>query len=153
MRGWWNAVLRGKRFCCDERGAIVVEFAFATPFLLLLLSGAIDLGLALNQSSSLSTGARAGAQYAMRYPSDTDGIAQVVAKATNYDSSTLTITSTLTCECADGTAIPCTEMCGGITAPKSYVKVNVSMPYTSPLPTALVLGPVTLSASAAFRAN
>ena len=84
------ARLLGKSFRRDERGSIAVEFAFATPFLLLLLSGAIDLGLALNQSSALSTGARAGAQYAMRFPSDTEDITQVVTKAINYDAASLT---------------------------------------------------------------
>lgn len=143
---------RRRPFRTDERGAVAVEFAFATPILLLLLSGAIDLGLALNQSSSLTNAARAGAQYAMRFPSDSEGIAQVVAKAVNYDSSTLTISSSLTCECADGTAVACTDTCGG-TAPKSYVTVNVSMPYSSPLPTGLMLGVLTVSGSAVFRAN
>ncbi len=145
--------LRPKRsFCGEERGAVAVEFAFATPLLLLLLSGAIDFGLALNQSSSLTSAARAGAQYGMRFPSDSEGIAQAVTKAVNYDPATLTITSQLTCECADGSAVACTDTCGGA-APRSFVTVNVSMPYSSPLPTGLMLGPVTVSGSAVFRAN
>ena len=143
---------RQRSFRADERGAIAAEFGFAAPFLLLLLSGAIDLGLALNQSSSLGNAARAGAQYAMRFPSDSEGIAQVVAKAVNHDPSTLTIASSLTCECSDGGAVACTDSCGG-TAPKSYVTVNVSMPYWSPLPTAMMLGISTVSGAAVFRAN
>jgi Flp pilus assembly protein TadG len=136
----------------DERGAFAIEHALIVPFLLLLLSGAIDLGYALNQSSSLSGAARAGAQYAMRFPADTDGIKQVVQQAVSYDADSLTITSKLTCECQDGTAAACTDTCSG-TAPFAYVTVSVSKTYSSPLPTAMMLGLTTLSSSAIMRAN
>jgi Flp pilus assembly protein TadG len=148
IREW----VRRRGFGGDESGASAVEFAFATPLLLLLLSGAIDLGLALNQSSSLSNAARAGAQYGMRFPSDSEGITQAVIKAANYDGSTLTISSQLICECADKQIVACTDTCGSA-APRSYVTVNVSMPYSSPLPTAILLGINTVSGSAVFRAN
>lgn len=144
--------LRRLTFRRDETGAAAVEFAFAVPFVLALLSGAIDLGLALNQSSSLSNAARAGAQYGMRFPSDSEGITQTVIKAANYDPATLTVSSQLTCECADKQVVACTDTCGSA-APRSYVTVTVSRPYASPLPTALLLGINTVSGSAVFRAN
>jgi Flp pilus assembly protein TadG len=136
----------------DERGVFAIEHALIVPFLLLLLSGAVDLGYALNQSSSLSGAARAGAQYAMRFPSDADGIKLVVQKAVSYDPESLTISSKLSCECADGTAAACTDTCSGA-APFTYVTVNVSKTYSSPLPTAMMLGITTLSSSAIMRAN
>ena len=135
-----------------DRGTFAIEHALVMPFLLLLLSGAIDLGYALNQSSSLSGAARAGAQYAMRFPSDADGIKDVVTKAVSYDPASLTVTSKLTCECQDGTAVACSDSCGG-TAPLAYVTVNVSKTYSSPLPTAMMLGLTTLSGAAVMRAN
>lgn len=140
------------RFAADERGASAVEFAFAAPVLLLLLSGVIDLGLALNQSSSLSNAARAGAQYGIRFPSDKDGITQVVSKTLNQDPATLTVASEVNCECSDGMAITCGEICIGTTN-RSYISVNVTMPYSSPLPTGLILGPISITGSAVFRAN
>lgn len=136
----------------DEHGVFAVEYALVMPFLLLLLSGAIDLGYALNQSSSLAGAARAGAQYAMRFPSDTAGIKDVVTKAVSYDPASLTVTSKLTCECEDGTAVACTDTCSG-TAPYAYVTVNVSKTYSSPLPTTMMLGLSTLTGSAIMRAN
>jgi Flp pilus assembly protein TadG len=135
-----------------DRGTFAIEHALIMPFLLLLLSGTIDLGYALNQSSSLSGAARAGAQYAMRFPSDADGIKDVVTKAVSYDPASLTVTSKLACECEDGTAVACTDTCGG-TAPLAYVTVSVSKTYSSPLPTAMMLGLTTLSGSAVMRAN
>lgn len=140
------------RYRSDRRGATAAEFALATPLLLLLLSVAVDLGLALNQSSTLSNAARAGAQYAMRYPSDPDGIRLVVTKAVPAELAQLTVASILSCECADGTKTVCTESCNG-TAPKSFVSVTVSMPFRSPLPTAMMLGVTTVSGAAVFRAN
>jgi Flp pilus assembly protein TadG len=147
-----NLLTRLRALPADERGVFAVEHALIVPFLLLLLSGAIDLGYALNQSSSLSGAARIGAQYAMRFPSDADGIKQVVQQAVSYDPDSLTISSKLTCECEDGTATACTDTCSG-TAPFAYVTVSVSKTYSSPLPTAMMLGITTLSGSAIMRAN
>lgn len=141
-----------REFGRDRRGGIAVEFALGIPILLLLLSGVIDLGVALNQSSSLSNAARAGAQYAMRFPSDSDGISDTVKKSVTYDPSALTVNSSVKCECSDGIAVVCTDKCSG-DAPQSYVTVTVSMPYSSPLPTGMLLGISTISGSAVFRAN
>ncbi len=52
----------------------------------------------------------------------------------------------------DGTAAACTDTCSG-TAPFTYVTVSVSKTYSSPLPTAMMLGITTLSGSAIMRAN
>jgi Flp pilus assembly protein TadG len=143
---------RVRRLRGDERGVVAIEHALVVPFLLLLLSGSIDLGYALKQSSSLSGAARAGVQYGMRFPSDSDGIKDVVKKAVSYDPDSLTISTALTCECEDGTALACTDTCSGAT-PITYLTVTVSKTYSSPLPTAMMLGLTTLSGSAVMRAN
>ena len=147
-----NILARLNAFGSDGRGVFAIEHALVMPFLLLVLSGAIDLGYALNQSSSLNGAARAGAQYAMRFPSDADGIKDVVTKAVSYDPQSLSVSSKLSCECEDGTAVACTDTCGGA-APYAYVTVNVSKTYSSPLPTAMLLGITTLTGSAVMRAN
>lgn len=152
MKQLIRSLSRLRKLSADERGVSAVEHALIMPFVLVLLSGAIDLGFALNQSSSLSGAARAGAQYAMRFPSDSEGIKQVVRQAVSYDPDSLTVTSALTCECEDGTAAACTDTCGG-TAPLAYVSVSVTKTYSSPLPTAMMLGISTLSGSAVMRAN
>jgi hypothetical protein len=141
-------------FAADERGNVFVEFAVGVPVLLLLLSGAIDLGLALDQSSALRNAARAGAQYAMRFPSDSSGISDAAKKSVNFDPSSLTVTSSMHCECpSGGNANSCAKSdCGGQT-PYTFVTVDVSKPYSSPLPTAMMLGISSLSGSAVFRAN
>ena len=86
----------------------------------------------------------------MRFPSDSDGIKQVVQQAVSFDSDSLTISTKINCECEDGAAAICTDTCGG-TAP--FTPVSVSKTYSSPLPTATILGITTLSGSAVMRAN
>ena len=145
-------VARLRRFGANRRGAVAIEFAFAVPMLLLVLCGTIDLGFALHQSSALTNAARTGAQYALRYPTDADGIKDVVQKSLSYDPLTLNVEAKLICECLDKTTIACTDTCSG-TPPQAYISVAVSKTYWSPLPTALVLGITTLSGSAVMRTN
>jgi len=149
-----RVLARRQGFRSDERGGVIVEFAFGVPLLLLLLSGAIDLGLALDQSSALRSAARSGAQYAMRFPSDSSGISDAVKKSVTFEAASLTVSSNTFCECPNGgNANSCAKSdCGGNT-PHTFVKVNVSMPYSSPLPTSIMLGITSLSGSAVFRAN
>ena len=143
---------RLRQFAAECRGAVAIEFAAAAPILLLVLSGAVDLGMALHQSSTLGNAARQGAQYALRYPTDAAGIKDVVEKSVTYDPSTLTIESKLACECADKTAIACTDSCSG-TAPQAYISVSISKTYSSPLPTAVLLGITAVHGSSVMRSN
>lgn len=48
-----------------ERGAVVVEFALVLPFLMLLIFGMLELGLGLNNLSSLRHGTREAARQAV----------------------------------------------------------------------------------------
>jgi Flp pilus assembly protein TadG len=141
-----------RRFATECRGAVAIEFAAAAPILLLIVSAAVDLGMALHQSSVLGSAARAGAQYALRFPTDAAGIKDVVEKSVGYDPASLTVESKLACECADKTAIACTESCSG-TAPQAYISVSVSKPYSSPLPTATMLGITAVYGSSVMRSN
>lgn len=70
------------------------------------------------------------------HPSDTAGIKDVVTKAVSYDLQSLTVSSKLTCECSDGSAVACTDTCSG-EQPYAYVTVSVSKTYSSPLPTTI----------------
>jgi Flp pilus assembly protein TadG len=60
MSGWLNSASR------DERGSIVVEFAFALPLLLLLLVGIVEIGRAYYQADAVEKGLRAAASYLAR---------------------------------------------------------------------------------------
>jgi Flp pilus assembly protein TadG len=69
-----------RRRCGDRRrpGCSLVEMAFATPFLLLLMLGTIDLGRMFFDYIQLRGAVIEGATYGGRNPSDSGGIAAQV---------------------------------------------------------------------------
>src|SRR5215469_17131522 len=48
----------------SEKGTAAIEFALATPILVVLVLGTADFGMLMNTSASLRGAARAGAEYA-----------------------------------------------------------------------------------------
>ena len=54
-----------QRFARDARGVAATETAFVTPFIIAIVVGVADTGMALNQRISLDQGLRAGAQTAL----------------------------------------------------------------------------------------
>ena len=57
--------LRSRRFLPCETGAVVVEFAFALPVLLVLVSGVISIGSVVWVQSNMETAARGAARSAV----------------------------------------------------------------------------------------
>jgi hypothetical protein len=57
-----------RRVACDDRGAVLVEFALIFPILAMLLFGVISAGMAWNQNLALAQGARVGGRYAATLP-------------------------------------------------------------------------------------
>lgn len=53
--------------CVGVRGATLVEFAIVAPFLILLIAGVVDYGLALGRIEVISSAAREGARTAAAY--------------------------------------------------------------------------------------
>jgi len=47
-----------------DRGAVLVEFAFVMPILIMLLFGLVSAGMAWNQNLAMASAARAGGRYA-----------------------------------------------------------------------------------------
>ncbi|MES2907174.1 MAG: hypothetical protein V4691_09180 [Pseudomonadota bacterium] len=86
------------RFSADQEGGSVVEFAFVGTFIAVCLIALIDIGGAINSFSKLSSGMRAGSQYALRYPDDNSGIAQAVASASNLPAADITVATSQFCE-------------------------------------------------------
>ena len=104
----------------DERGAVVIEFAFVLPMLVLLLVGMIDFGFLFVRYETLTNAAREGARIASMTNYNT---AQVQARVASYLAS------------AGMTATPATTVApvsiatsaGGPVAPG--VQVTVSYPH------------------------
>lgn len=58
----------GNKSSGDERGASLVELAFALPLLIMLLVGMVSAGIAYNHQLSLTHAAREGGRYAATLP-------------------------------------------------------------------------------------
>jgi Flp pilus assembly protein TadG len=86
-----------------ERGQGLVELAFATPLLLLLLLGTIDLGRMYADYVDLKHAARDGAGYGILKPSDITGMKSRVLAAGVPAGTTATATCTGTCDTVGAT--------------------------------------------------
>jgi Flp pilus assembly protein TadG len=125
-------------------GTASVELALLAPMLAAVLVGAFDWGLAIEQRIRLQTAARAGAQQALRTPSDTASISAAV-RAAAPDFAALAVTpSAVWCECANVVA-SCTSTCDRDIS--RFVRVSVSHPF-SPIGLA---GPTSVSANVTLR--
>ena len=134
-----------------ERGAALIEFAVALPFLLVITLGVIDVGRAYVTSVALANAAREGAMYASLHPlsqapggggcADPDNITYHARTETGTVASNISVAVSPSVGCATGGA-------GQAINPGDTVTVTASEPF-SPL-TPLIegfTGPLTLSSS------
>jgi len=145
--GLWQRLLSGRA------GVSAVEFGFVAPFLVLVLSGLVDLGHALQRTIVLENAARAGAHYAMSFPQDTAAIRSRTCDALGGVDATVVVDPP-SCECADGTP----AACDGLACPGSppqpaqvFVRVTVTAPYQPVIGFGSLLLPSTLRGEAVAR--
>ena len=97
-------LIRMCRMARNDRGGSLLELAFVTPFLMLLLLGIVDFGRAYYEAMEVAGAAHAAAEYGSQNPSDLAGIAEA-ARADAPDVSNLSVaTPAYGCECSDGTS-------------------------------------------------
>jgi len=126
-------------------GLGAVELGFIAPFLLLLLLGIADFGLAFWQQMEIANAADAGTQFAMGNPVDLsntagkDTIKNIARNSTNLTSVQLDQPEPeQICGCATSTGVtsgygtyPSCTSCPDGTAAKGYVVVNTRICYTT----------------------
>ena len=131
----------------SRRGAAAVEFAIMVPVIAALVAGLADFGMAMFDKMELTSAARAGAQMALLDSSSSSVIKQVVVDSTDIGITTSDVTTTLACECADGTSVTCGATCSDSSSNQYYYSVNVSYDHTL-----LITGTtITLTGSATVR--
>ena len=120
----------------SEAGNAAVEFAILAPILTVLVAGLGDMASAVNLATKLNSAARAGATYAMVYPSDTNGV-KVAAQAATNDSGMTVGTPSLYCTCGSSAVsvsnptLNCTTgTCASGKVKKWYVSVATTQTYT-----------------------
>ena len=146
----------------SESGTAAIEFALFLPFLVLLLSGIVELGFSAYEAMQVSNAVEAGALYAAKngWNSASVASATVAGAVLPPGLNTLTATPAPTqfcgCPSAAGSvsnlgAPPCSATaCSGNTPAGTYVQVNASLSHTAIFPTTWGL-PATFTATAVIR--
>lgn len=116
----------------SESGQAIIEMAVILPVAIGLLIGIAEIGRYANESIMVSHAATAGVHYAAQNRVTASSNTQIIQAAQNDapNLTTMTVTPSHYCTCADGTASTCTGTdCSGSRIIE-YVKVDtqVSMP-------------------------
>ena len=147
--------------CKTDHGAALVELAFVTPILLLLLFGAIDLGRAFYVGIEVANAAHAGAEYGSINPSNTAGITAAAQQSAPNVSNLTVAAPTWGCECSDGssytasctTTTTCTANSTRGNNVVHRVQVTTSAVYKTLIPWKVIPASFTLSSTATLRGN
>jgi Flp pilus assembly protein TadG len=126
------------RLWAARGGLGAIEFAFVAPFLLALLLGVLDFGMAFWQKIEVANAADAGAQWGMSNTYNVDSIRSVVQAATSLSIPVANITPTNPCGCATSTGIttgygtpPSCTACPDLTTAKTYIVVDAHVCYST----------------------
>jgi Flp pilus assembly protein TadG len=122
-----------------RRGIAAVEFALIAPIMVVCLLAVYDLGRALQQQIRLNQALAAGGMFAIYYPRDSAGMANVVSAAVSSWTDVTVATPTTACYCYNAgtdasTSISCTfttqGSCTGSNVFRRYITLGASRPVT-----------------------
>lgn len=138
----------------SERGSAAIEFAFMTPFLVLLLVGTVEIGTAAYQGMQAQNAAEAGAVYASKHGLDIAGISNAVVNATGAAGITATPAPSQFCGCPSTSGVAglsCSSSCPDGSAPGYYLRVSAQLSRQPILSIDGLALPATLSGEAVVR--
>jgi hypothetical protein len=147
------AITTPTRFIRCESGSVAVSAALIAPLLIMMISGIVDLGRATYDSTSLAGAVRAGGEYALRFPTDKDGIMLAVKEASNLKG-VIVSDPILRCECPNGDFAVCaTSSCGIGVTQRQFLEISASVPFSKIMPSSSIVIPSNLFAKAVMRAQ
>jgi uncharacterized membrane protein len=156
----WPARRRRTRFPSDpaRNGTAAIEFALLAPLLLILLTGIVEIGMAVFQDIQVQAAAEAGALYAAKYGSnDLTAIALAVTNATGTSGITAAPAPQVFCGCPTASGITsqgadCSTVCPDAKPPGKYVTISATITRTELLTPYISLGlPATFTGSSVVR--
>ncbi len=138
-----------------RNGLAALEFALVAPVLLLMMTGAYDIGMAQWHRMQVTNAARAGAAFAGTHEWNAAAITQSVTEATDYPSITADPAPEKYCGCPNVTLGIVATACGG-TCPTggpvgTYVKVSARASYPFVLGYPGLPSPIVLTSTAIVR--
>lgn len=134
-----------------RRGVSAVELGLIAPVLATLTLGLFEYFGAAHHAMELAAAARAGAEYAVSYPSDSAGIQQAVLGSGKLSSGGLAINVAQICECPDGEQVTCGDVCASGVQSNVFIEVALAQPARSILAASGVMSGYTLSSAAILR--
>lgn len=154
----WRKILPRLRAKCrlGDEGLGAIELAWIAPVLVLLMTGAWDLGNVIYQAERLTNAARAGAQFGLASNNNTNytGMVQAARNDANDPNNALTVSANQACVCPGG-GTPTTAACGGNCAngasQLAYVLVTVSGNYSTMFTYPFASNPVSLTSTVMLR--
>lgn len=123
----------GSRGRNRERGASIVEAAFAVPIFFLLLLGLVDIGVGVFQTSQATSGASDGARVAIVWPTDSTDLPahfdkiRAAVRGRLVGQSIPDSAIGITCSTPGGDPISCTA--AALNPQRDRVKVTVTWPW------------------------
>ncbi len=150
----------------SRSGAVAIEFAFSLLFLLPLVFGTAELGIAVYQSMQVYAAVEAGAMHALTNGWDEPGIINAVQQTfgatpqNDVTNVTATPPPTHFCGCPTGSNVvdtgmvpPCTTYpnCANGNPQREYIEISASLPRASMIPSATFGLPATFSARSIVR--
>ena len=111
MLGYKKHIIQS--FIDNIKGTAAVEFALLFPPLVLMMVGAIDFGVYMNQKMKVENAARAAVEYVLQ-GGNINNITYDVLTAENLglteeEMENLDVDAAYVCECADGISLSCTS--------------------------------------------
>ena len=111
------------RILGNQKGAVTVEMGFFMLIFSFLIIGAIDYATVAESSAELSNALRAGEQFALSQPGNSNGITDTIKSGSTLPPGDISASTNVFCECNRQIAI-CSSTCPGTMS--MYVSMSAS---------------------------
>ena len=142
-----------------ERGVAAIEFAMIVPVFALILIGIADYGMFMNQKMKIQDLSVTAVQYVAQGGSETNVVSGVINTSDFYVASaakgqTINVTTSASCECANGNSISCNLTCPNTgDYLRHYYTVTLTSAYTPIFPYPGIPNSITLTGSSRMQYN
>ncbi len=138
-----QCIRRFRDWCCPiasaNNGAMAVEFGFIAPVVIGLLLGIVEISQAISSQLQVQAAARVGSNFGLTKPPVQGNVQPVIDSvraalpaewldAANTDKAV--VAASILCECEVSGPAQCGAPCGAGERSQTYLRVDVTKPYT-----------------------
>ncbi len=136
-------------FLRNCKAVAAIEFALALPVLVVLFIGMINMGMVISTKMELTSIVSVGMLYSLGNSSDPVQIQTAMNSASNL--SPITISVTQFCQCLNGSAPGCGNVCSDLKVAAKYDKVTASTQVPLVIPYFLFQNPFPITVEGTIR--